>query len=163
MGNQINFYMSKHVQDSFIEYLEQNQFVFLDDDSKILFRSNSKIIFDLYLYKKDYGNIIMRQDNKEIMDSIKSPVIQYNKSVIDERQKKILRGRLWISNKYYNDDGKLIKKNEMFLKDYQMLTRWIKKHVPYQKIKKNEFFFNEYVNDELIELQEKGFVFTMSL
>lgn len=41
-----------------------------------------------------------------------------------------------------------------------MLTRWIKKYVPYQEIKKGNYIIKEYVSDELKELQDKGFIFT---
>ncbi len=161
MGKQINFYMSENVQVSFIEYLEQNQFVFLDNNSKIISRPASMDVFGMYLYKQSYGNIIMHQDNKEIMDSIKSPVIQFGKTVIKEEHKKVLRGRIWVSDQYNDEHGALIKKDVQFVKDYKMLTRWIKKNVPYQEIRKGDYFVKEYVNDELKALQEKGFALSL--
>lgn len=161
MGKQINFYMSEKVQVSFIEYLEQNQFVFLDDGSQIVDQPLSPNVFELYLYKQDYGDVIMRQDINEIMDSIKSPVIQFGKTTIKKEKKKVLRGRIWISDQYYDENGILIKKDEEFVKDYKRLVRWIKKNVPYQEIRKGEFIVKEYVNDELKELQENGFALTL--
>lgn len=53
--------------------------------------------------------------------------------------------------------GEVIKKPEGFLKDYQMLVRWIKKHVPYQEMKAGDAVIKEYVNDELKQVQEEGF------
>ncbi len=161
MGKQINFYMSENIQMSFIKYLEQNQFVFLDNNSKIISQPASMDVFGIYLYKKNYGDIIMHQYNKEIMDSIKSPVIQFSKTVINEEQKRILRGRIWISYQYYDEQGELIKKDIEFIKDYKMLTRWIKKNIPYQEINKGDFLVKEYVSDELKVLQKNGF--TLSL
>ena len=44
--------------------------------------------------------------------------------------------------------------------EYNNLTKWIKKNVPYQNIKKGEFFVKEYTNDELIEMEKMGYIFT---
>ena len=65
-----------------------------------------------------------------------------------------------MSSQYYDDEGMLIKKEGVLIKDYQMLTRWIKKYVPYQEIQKGNFIIKEYVSDELKELQDKDFIFT---
>lgn len=161
MGKQINFYMCENTQKNFIEYLQQNQFEFLDSNSNIVNQPSSSSIFGTYLYKLDYGEIVMRQDNKESMDTLKSPVIQFGKTIIKTEQKKIMRGRLWIADWYYDDEGNLVKKEGILVKDYQILIRWIKKHVPYQEIKKGEYLVSEYVNDELKKMQEKGFVLTI--
>lgn len=157
MGKQINFYMSEVIQNRFIEYLCHNHFIFLDKNSAIIDEPKSNNILGGYLYKHDYGNIIMRQDINDYMDSIKSPVIQFGKTIIKEEKHRILRGRLWVEDKYYDEEGKLLIKERELLKDYQMLVRWVKKNVPYQKIALDEYFTKEYVNDELIELQGKGF------
>lgn len=105
----------------------------------------------------------MCQDNKARIDILKSPVIEFSKTIIKAEQKKILRGRLWISDQYYGEEGNLIKKEKVFVKDYQMLRRWIKKYIPYQEIKKGEYLVKEYINDELKELQDGGFALTISL
>ena len=72
-----------------------------------------------------------------------------------------MQGRIWISDRYFDENGALIKKDMSFVTDYQMLMRWVKKHVPYQEIKKGEYLIKEYVNDELKDLQEDGFKLTM--
>lgn len=161
MGKQINFYMSEKVQASFIEHLEQNHFLFLDVNSQILKEPLSSNVFGLYLYKQNYGNVVMRQDMNDIIDSIKSPVIQFSKTNIKNEKKKVLRGRLWISDQYYDEKGILVKKDEAFVKDYKMLTRWIKKNVPYQEIRKEDFFVKEYISDEIKELQNNGFILSI--
>lgn len=161
MGKQINFYMSENVQVSFIEYLKQNEFVFLDYNAQIVEQPFSTNVYGLYLYKQNYGDVIMRQDIKQNMDIIKSPVIEFNKTKIKLEEKRVLQGRIWISDRYFDENGALIKKDTSFVKDYQMLMRWVKKHVPYQEIKKGEYLIKEYVNDELKDLQEDGFKLTM--
>lgn len=72
-----------------------------------------------------------------------------------------MRGRLWLSHQYYDDVGKKIEKGELLLKDYQLLVRWVKKNVPYQKIRKGNYYVNEYANNEMIDLQNEGFVLTL--
>ena len=62
MGKQINFYMSEKVQASFIEHLEQNHFLFLDVNSQILKEPLSPNVFGLYLYKQNYGNVVMTRN-----------------------------------------------------------------------------------------------------
>lgn len=160
MGKQINFYMSKSIQMNFIQYLEQNQFLFLDNKLTEIDQVGSDDVLSMYLYKLNYGEIFMKQENIMSMDCIRSPVIQFNKTIIREEQKKVLRGRLWISNQYYDKNGVYHKKNAL-LKDYILLNGWIKKNVPYQEIKKGEYYIKEYANDELKELQDKGFILTL--
>jgi len=165
MGKQINFYMSKDVEDEFIEYLKQNNFIFLITD----FESN-KIIntygktdnsSKLYLFKEVYGDITMQEGVLSRLNTIKSPVIEFRRTIIKEDKKKILRGRIWVSNQYYDDYGTIIKKNPQLIQDYNSLVRWIKKHVPYQEIKKDEYSVKEYVNDEMKQLGEEGFTLTI--
>lgn len=161
MGKQINFYMSKSVQESFIEFLLKNQFAFLDKSASLVKQDNSDNIESVYLYKANYGNIIMREEGAVGIDVIKSPVIQFRKTIIKEEKKAILRGRLWMASQYYAEDGIVIKKNDLLLKDYQLLVRWIKKNIPFQKIEKGKHSVNEYISNELKNLQDEGFILTL--
>lgn len=79
MGKQINFYMGKSTQETFIDYLCQNSFLFLDKQAADIGEIITDNIFSVYLYKYNYGNIIMRQDSTNSIDSLKSPVIQLKK------------------------------------------------------------------------------------
>ena len=54
MGKQINFYMSENIQTSFVEYLQQNQFIFLDYNAQIVEEPFSTNVYRLYLYKQNY-------------------------------------------------------------------------------------------------------------
>ena len=47
------------------------------------------------------------------------------------------------------------------LRDYQMLVRWIKKNVSCQEVKKGEYLIKEYASDELVILQDEGFILTL--
>lgn len=90
MGRQINFYMSKSIQEAFIDYLCQNNFLFLDKNATYIDKINSDSIFILYLYKHNYGNIMIRQDCIKHIDSLKSPIIQFKKTIIKESKKEVL-------------------------------------------------------------------------
>lgn len=165
MGKQINFYMSKDVEDEFIEQLKQNNFIFLITDFE-----NNKIIdthgktdnsSKLYLFKEVYGNITMQEGMLSRLNTIKSPIIEFRRTIIKEDKKIILRGRIWVSNQYYDECGTIIKKNPQLMQDYNSLVRWIKKYVPYQEIKKDECLVKEYINDEMKRLGEEGFILTI--
>ena len=158
MGKQINFYMSENVQKCFLECIERKGFVFLDSRMRCIDNPYSTEIYNMYLFKPEYGEIIPKQEN--IIDCIKSPVMQLSKTVIKYEERKILRGRLWISDSY-NINGKVTKKNQDFIKDYHMLQRWIKKNVPQQEIRKGDYIIKENVNNELLILQNQEFLFTL--
>ena len=96
MGKQITFYMSENIQTSFVEYLQQNKFIFLDHNAQV-----AELPFSTNVYSL-----------------------------------------LWIESQYFKE-GICIKKPDTFITDYQMLNRWIKKHVPYQEIRKENFLIKE--------------------
>lgn len=161
MGKQINFYMSETVQDQFLEYLKQEKFQFLDNSSNKIDKPGIRDVFGMYLYKPEYGETILHSEGRVELDSIKSPVIEYSKTIIKEEYRKVLRGRLWICTQYYAEDGSLTQKPEQLLKEYQRLVRWIKKNVPYQEIKTGNAYIKEYVSDEMKQLQEDEFRLTL--
>ncbi len=157
MGRQINFYMYKDIQYRFIEYLKENEYTFLDVRALTI----SDTLLDgqnvLYLYKQEYGNIIMSQNGSNQMNILDSPIIEFRKTMVKDEKHRIIRGRVWIESQYYNDDGIAIYKKEMFLNDYQKISRWIKKNVPYQQIKKGNDFIKVYINNEMKELMDSGY------
>ncbi len=159
MGKQINFYMSEEIQQCFVEHLIQNQFQLVDRCFNTIEKPCSCDVYHMYLYKAIYGKIVM-QSNGNYIDTLKSPVIEFNKTSVKAEKHMVLRGRLWISDCYY-ENGILISQKPEFIKDYQALTRWIKKRVPRQKIKKGKYLVDEYACDELVEMQKEGFVLTI--
>jgi len=161
VGRQINFYMSENVQQQFISFLHDNGFVFLNNYSKEVNISEMKDVYSLFLYKCDYGGIIMKCDNSGIMDIIKSPVIELNKTIVKDNEKKIIQGRLWLSHQYYDNNGNIIRKGKEIVKEYEKLVRWIKKNVPYQEIKKGKYLIKEYASDEIIDLQNQGYEYSI--
>ena len=103
MGKQINFYMDSEVQDRFIDHLLGCGFALLNDMAVAVDAKESNIYF-AYLYKESYGNLIFRQNYRAQIDQIKSPVIEFSKTRINRAQRKILRGRIWLSTQFYTSE-----------------------------------------------------------
>lgn len=158
MGRQINFYMSENVQNQFIQYLINNDFLFLDGGGKKIEFSDlcSDNIYSYYLYKIEFG-CLLTKGNGNLIDVLDSPIIEFLKTRI--KGNKMLRGRLWVSTYYYKDNGQT-EESKKYIVEYQKLVRWIKKNVPYQDIKKGEYLIKEYANDELIQMEKDGYIFT---
>ena len=153
--------MSENVQSSFIQYLQESEYVFFDNNQQVIQNLYDKSVYGAYLYKSCYGEICMRENDMEGMDIIDSPLIEFDKTLIKENEKRIVRGRIWIEDKFYNGSGDIVKKDKKFTDDYRSLVRWIKKNVPFQEIPKGEYLIKEYVNDELKEYLKKGYVFSI--
>lgn len=160
MGKQINFYLDEQIQSQFVDYLTQCGFVLLNIDADEV-EADSNSIFSVYLYKNNYGALICTQNAMKQINSIRSPVIQFKKIIIKMDQQTILRGRLWMEDKYYADNGTIIQKDIALVKDYQKLVRWIRKNVPYRKIPKGNSEVMEYASESLDELYNNVFSFTL--
>lgn len=161
MGKQIEFYMSEKKQMEFVKYLFEDDFIFLDYYSEILNREVISDFVTVYLYKRNYGEIVMNHHAVKALELNVCPIIEFSKTSITEQKKIVHRGRLWMEDRYYASDKKLVKKDEQFIKDYQKLVRWIKKNVPYQQIKMGDYIVKEYINDEIIKLKEKGYILSI--
>lgn len=150
--------MDAETQNNFIDFLEKEEFVMLDNKNKMINEPQNKNMYGFYLYKIRYGNVFFRQDN--IIDSIKSPVIQFSKTIVKDEIKKIKRGRLWMQDSF-SKEGVFVRKDETFIKDYNKIVRWIKKNVPYQEVDKEGFVVREYVNNKVKLLHEEGYSLTI--
>mgnify|MGYP002875499010 FL=1 len=155
MGKQINFYMSENVQNQFIDFLISNNFLFLDNEGNKIDFQNLCSYNDYYLYKNEFGYLLTKNNS---IDVLNSPIIEFCKTRVKENR--ILRGRLWISDQYYKSNNAQTQQSKNYIMEYNMLAKWIKKNVPYQNIKKGEFFVKEYTNDELIQMEKTGYIFT---
>lgn len=145
MGRQINFYMSENVQQNFIRMLYESDYIFLNGKGQVIEYVDEQKYCDYFLYMKKYGPISIKEEY--FLDSLKSPVIQFSKTII--REGKIRRGRLWISNNQ-NTEGE-----KELVKDFNRLNRWIRKNVPMKEITKGDYAVKEHTSEQLIELAEK--------
>lgn len=154
MGKQINFYMSENVQNQFIDFMLNNEILFLNNEGNKIEFQDLCFCNDCYLYKREFGCLLKKNN---LIDVFNSPIIEFCKTKIKDNR--ILRGRLWISD-YYKSCNSQIQQSKNYVMEYNNLTKWIKKNVPYQNIKKGKFFVKEYTNDELIEMEKMGYIFT---
>lgn len=156
MSRQINFYMDKTTEFQFIQFIKNNGFIFIR-------RSDGKIIDpcennDLFLF-------IIREKNPSILqyscgsvDVLNSLGIEYKRNNIIENKKIVTGGRLFISDAYKDEKYSLYM--EEFLKDYNKLKNWIKKHVPYQKYYHlGKLQDKEYICDSMLMYAEKDYRF----
>lgn len=158
MGKQVNFYMNPETQRKFVEYAKQNDMIFLNREGTAVHDADAETLHVFYLYIPCCGEVVASRYNSARIDPNRSPVIEFIKTSIIENQKKILRGRLWVSTQYYDDDGNLTKQNYKVIEVFQKLVRWIRKNVPCQQMEKGNHLVNELINDELIELLSRGFI-----
>jgi len=164
LGRQINFYMSKEVENEFFKFLKKENFEFLIRDNKnnVLTRLYEIKYSEFnqnyaYLYKPEYGEYFIEEEPFVDIEPITSPVIEFIRTYINNDEKTITRGRIWIETKYYDSSGELVEKNAEFIKDYNRLVRWIKKNVPFREIIQEDYVEKEYANDEIVELVNQGY------
>lgn len=153
MGKQICFYMHDDLQRVFLKYIEKNYIVYNRKFKKIDSISDDEEQYISYLFREDFGNIVMDKNNSSI-NILESPVIEYMKSSISDN--KISCGRIWISTEYFDMDKEM---NSTYVKEFEELRKWIKKSVPYQMINRGNHAIKAYVTNELIELSKKGYIF----
>jgi len=66
--------------------------------------------------KDDLGSVVMREvpaQNYWVVDSLRSPVIEFTRSFSDGRR--IRAGRLWYEESYFGEDGEPLQKPQPFL------------------------------------------------
>lgn len=64
----------------------------------------------------DVGSVVMREvpaQNYWVVDSLRSPVIEFTRSFCDGQQ--IRAGRLWYEKGYFGDEGEPLQKSQQFL------------------------------------------------
>ena len=154
MSRQINFYMDKKTEEQFLHFVINNGFIVFDRYGKQLDILECKDTF-VFLTKINYISYVKyRNDNIDILNSL---AIELTRSNIDKDRQRVKRGRLYISDAckelqyidYMND----------FIKNYNILYRWIKKYIPYQYYKNKGVQLKGYINDTMLEYSEKGYQF----
>ena len=166
MGKQINFLMDLHTENLFKEIiLQEGEILFEGANSEPIsiivlpdeFSSNDW--FSVYLYKKEFGELILDKlpNGKQFIDTIKSPVIEFIRTVVRDDESEVSRGRLWYEKQYYDDEGKLIHKSEHLNFWYNSLCKWIKKNLPKTELYIHSEKYNEHISSGIKELIQKGY------
>lgn len=155
MGNQFNFYMAKSTEQRFIDFLLKNGYTFLnenvkDDCIQIVNAENvtNSVFWQFYLIKNEsYDNIPTRFNNYSI-DYDSFPVIEFTRSRTNDREMKVQRGRIWVSGNF---------KGTYLLNNYAEIVNWLKKNLTRRNIIKGDALVKEYVDDEMIKLNNDGY------
>lgn len=155
MSKQINFYMDDSTQNRFLNFIRENQFTFLSYYGEKI--DNINAYNDFYLYKNDFGNLILKEYDKSL-DILNSPVIEVVKTRI--KGQKIIRGRIWVSDLFYKNNIGNMEYCKKYIDMYQILNKWVKRNVPYQEVIKGGYTIKEYANDDFTNIEDKGFVFS---
>jgi hypothetical protein len=113
----------------------------------------------VYLYKKDFGELVLDSipNGRKFIDEIKSPVIEFIRTVVREEDKEVSRGRLWVEMKYWNEKGVQVEKSKALNDWYTGLCKWIKKQLPKSEFSANQETYAEYISNSMKELVEKGY------
>lgn len=158
MGRQINFYMGSEIETYFINYLVTNHFSILKKDSteaiiieEIAGKSEQSLEKMILLYKSNYGKVILNRENQ--VDFFLSPIIQFSRTIVKFEQKRIIRGRLWTGGNTISDKDS---RNQV-IKDFVLLSKWIKKHIPYQELEYEGATYKEYIDEEIYSLYKHQF------
>jgi hypothetical protein len=170
MGKQINFIMSKEKENNLKEFLEENNielyFITNNEAVKIINFPEPYSIkgwFNIYLYKSEFGDLILKKTKNEIVyiDAIESPVIEYSRTGILEKEKIISRGRFWYEPKFYSSVKKLIEKPKGLDDTFKQLSNWIKKNLNKTNITTGKgVVYKEFVSEDMKNLIEsKGYNF----
>lgn len=166
MGKQINFLMDKETEKRFFEFIRKDGVVLFEGNNEVPQIINilpepfsGKGRFSIYIYNEKFGKYIISETKKGIkyIDSIKSTVIEFNRTIIREGAKEVSRGRLWLETKFYNEDGELVSKDIDLDEWYKNLCKWIKKNVPRTEISNNGREYKEYITKSVVQLLEQGY------
>ena len=165
MGKQINFLMDKDTEDKFLIYVKENGVAIFEgnnDSPKIIELLPEPFTgrgwFKVYLFNNQ-GDLILNKlsTGREFIDSIKSPVIEFSRTIIRVGAKEVTRGRLWFETKFYNEDGELVSKDNNLDDWYKNLCKWIKKNAPKTEISINGTQYKEYITKSVVQLLENGY------
>jgi len=163
MGRQINFYMSESVEKEFFELLSIQGYKILYDGYDVdsiqeltSYDGMDRKKWLIILYKDFYGPLIYADREEKEINRNYSPVIEWSRTIINNNEKFIREGRIWISSWVEFEDSLI---EEQFKKDYNSLVRWIKKKVPREEYTWKGHILKRYKNTELQEYEDKGYDF----
>lgn len=160
-SRQVNFFLTPRDQAELLSKLDPaGQFVYVawrckDGGLDILqtstVRQMGKETLTIYIVRADDLDAISFNDVGDFssVDVIRSPVIEFNRCYMDDQR--LSRGRFYVVNSYFDQDGQIARKDEGFLKWSERLiskTRRCLKKDP------DSFF---HLGAEALQLKEAGF------
>lgn len=164
MGRQINFYIEKELEHQFMQFVFNKGYIIggenLRNKQLIVFKNVKDIdpkIYSVCLYKEEYGQLIVENDCDYRIDYNKSPVIEFTDTFINYEEKSVMRGRMWMQPKHYDEHDNVVSKDLRLTKDCTSFVRWIKKYALYQEITKGKYIVKEYISENMKPIANSGF------
>ncbi|MBO4214652.1 MAG: hypothetical protein J5717_13980 [Lachnospiraceae bacterium] len=146
--------MDKNTEKLFIGYLKEADYVVLDSRGNLVDLCENDTFYVLITRKEYLPLLEMKADRLSASDNL---AIEYLRSNVLEEEKRVTRGRLWMSNCFEN--SRIEQYSKALNSDYNALSRWIKKNIPNQNYSDGEMIVKGYISNNLLPYTEKGFFF----
>ena len=165
MGKQISFYMDKKTEESFLSYIKENGTLLFEGNNNKPIEIESLPVpfsekgwFKVYLYN-NIGDIKLKKlsNDREIIDSIDSNVIEFSRTVIRDDSKEVTKGRLWVETKFHDENGTLVEKDSTVEEWYKLLSKWIKKNIPKSEFSVDGKIYKEYISESIMYCVNQGY------
>lgn len=166
MGKQISFIIDEETEHEFVKQLVQDGQVLFEVPNSELQVINSlpeayssEDWFTVYFYKSKFGDLHYRllPNGQRYIDSSKSPVIEFIRTVIRHEEREISRGRLWVEPKYWDDNDEVQGKPKELIQWFNNMSKWIKKNVPQHVFDSHEYQYKEHISSNLMPLITDGY------
>lgn len=163
MGKQFGFVMDEKDKKKFLDYVLENGKIYSDEK-----HLNTELLSELlknghwlkiYFSVKDEMKITytLLSNGRKYINSDKESVIEFRNTNVYESDTRILRGRLWVEMKYYDNEGELRTKRKELDELYKNLCKWIKKNLKKVTVEEDGSTWKEYVSESMIGLVEEGY------
>ena len=158
MGKQIIYYAESELSKSIRGWALSLGLVIVrqDPSSKEVYFSRdvegSPENYSIYFFDEQLGSIVFNSNTGLINDSI-SPVITANQTRIDDAEKCIYPGRLWVSTAYFDANGVNVYTHSSLIKKYSQLRARIKRNVVCQDVPHGEnrdTYMKGYVSESIL-------------
>lgn len=166
MGKQIGFMLDRKDEKRFLNYaLERGNLYSCDkkfEEGRIYEASDRFINYDwsqIFISTKDEMKVTFEvlPGGRKYISSVCEPVIEFSRTGIEKKNKTIMRGRLWLEMKYYDDEGVLRTKSKELDELYRDLCKWIRKNLKKVTVEYHGCVWKGYVSDSMDELIKEGY------
>lgn len=165
MGKQFRFLMDRKDEKRFLNYVLEKGKIYYDDirdtDGRIC-EVNDNLInkdwFKVFFSTEDEVNVKYTKlpGGLKYIGGSDEPVIEYCRTGVNEPDKSVMRGRLWVEMKYY-DKGELLTKGNALDELYRDLCKWIRKNLKKVTVEDTGRMRKEYSSESLIRFIEEGY------
>lgn len=166
MGKQTNFLTDEIIECEFASRFINDGCILFEGESPEPYRLNklpdaysSEGWFSVYFYNSDFGELVYKSlpDGKQYIDSIKSPVIEFIRTIVRREEREISRGRLWLEPKYWNDDNSVYEKPKELVLWFNEMSKWIKRNASQQSFTSFGYQYKEYISPSVMTLITEGY------